>query len=1040
MADSDDRVRRQLRTLQRVVGGPSDAVLARRSGLSPATFSEVMSGKRSLREEFVGKVVAGCVVSARVNGHAPMDVRRVLHALRLPGHTASDGGLLERDEDLDRCSAVLDAVRARVGATVLVEGPAGIGKSQLVAQVCTEAAVRGIVPLAVRGNQRDQTMAFGAARTLLARWVAGHGERERRTLFAGAADFARVPLGVSQANRRGPDSMIGLTEALYWLIVNATSLLGAGSEEEGLLLAVDDAHWLDEESLRWLEFVADRLTGLPVVLLLAHRPHERPGLTRIALRATEVVRPRPLGPAAVRTMVHRSPLAHRTRGGEPDDRFCAALLDRSGGNPFYLRWMLDMARERDLKPTAADAELVGSLTPRHVVQYLSERLADLGPAARRLAHAGAVLGPGHPLGDTARLAGLSTPEAKREYDRLCDAAILTPGPTVDFRHPIIHSAVYDDIDPSLRSDFHLAAARLLHDRHAASDAVAAHLLDVHAAGDPWVTDRMTTAAEDALGSGLAATAARYLKRAVEEPPPPARQCQVRLRYGQALALQEVAAAVPELRAAYRQAPDDVLRTDAAVALAKAHGYADQLGDGVRLLDAALDRCTDEGQRQRLLAEQLLWATWWDDDPERADRMDVLGRIAPPLAGETDVERLLIVLHAWSLVLRGRPRAEGFAAVERVVRRGVVFADVDQGMEIATMTGFVHLYSGAADVSHRMFDQAIDEFDRHGWRGAHLAFAYANRGRSALRLGRLHDAIADAGIALRLAVRSGSGTPAEWFSTGTLIETLLARGEVDAAVSVCAERGYREHRPDAVVIPVPETVAGALSLAQGHHRRAAAVLRTAGNRLNAASITNPAVCGWRFDLVEAVRRSAPDEARKVASEAVRLADRFGDPVTRGQALRTFAAVDADRAALLEESAQLLGNVPDRFQYLQTLAQLGAVFARSGHTEDARRTFTEAVTLADECDALALRKDLGRQLGDIGVTAERPPRVNTLSPRSRRVAQLAAEGRSEAEIAHKMVLNLDTVRKLELGACDQLGTDSRTGLRRALDHDRRISRAE
>ncbi|MFJ7215304.1 ATP-binding protein [Amycolatopsis sp. NPDC098790] len=1032
MAESDDRVRRQLRTLQRVVGGPSDAVLARRSGISAATFSEVMSGKRSPREEFVGKVVAGCVVSARANGHAPMDVRRVLHALRLPGHTASDSGLLERDDELDRCSAVLDAVRARVGATVLVEGPAGIGKSQLLAQVCTEAAVRGIVPLAVRGNQRDQTMAFGAARTLLARWVTGHGEREQRALFAGAADLARLPLGVPRVRHRSPDSMIGLTEALYWLVVNATSLLGVGSDEEGLLLAVDDAHLLDEESLQWLEFLADRLTGLPVVLLLAHRPHERPALTRIALRATEVVRPRPLGPAAVRTMVHRGPLAHRTPGGEPDDRFCAALLDRSGGNPFYLRWMLDMARERDLKPTAADAELVGTLTPRHVVQYLSERLAGLGPAARRLAHAGAVLGPGHPLGDTALLAGVTTAEAKREYDRLCDAAILAAGPTVDFRHPIIHSAVYDDIDPSLRSDLHLAAARLLHDRHAAPDAVAAHLLDVHAAGDPWVTDRMTTAAEDALGSGLAATAARYLERAAGEPPPVARQCRVRLRYGQALALREVAAAVPELRAAYRQAPDDVLRTDAAVALAKAHGYADQLGDGVRLLDDALERCTDERQRQRLLAEQLLWAAWWDDDPLRVDRMDLLDRTAPPLAGDTDVERLLIVLHAWSLVLRGRPRAEGFAAVERVVRRGVVFADVDQGMEIATMTGFVHLYSGAADVSHRMFGQAIDEFERHGWRGAHLAFAHANRGHSALRLGRLPDAVADAGIALRLAVRSGSGTPAEWFATGTLVEALLARGEVDAAVAVCAERGYREHRPDAVIMPVPEAVAGALSLAQGRQNRAAAILRTVGNRLDAASMTNPAVCGWRLGLAEALRHSAPEESRQIASDTVRLADRFGDPATRGQALRTLAAVDADRAELLEESARVLRSAPDRWQYLQTLAQLGAVFARSGHAEDARRTFTEAVALADECGAPALRKDVARQLGDMGVTAEPPPRVNALSPRLRRVAQLAAEGRSEAAIAHRMVLNLDAVRKLELSACHELGTDSRTGLRRALNH--------
>ncbi len=145
--DPDDHVRRQLRTLQRVVGGPSDAVLARRSGVAAATFSEVMSGKRRPREEFVAKVVSGCLVSARASGHAPLDERRLLRALRLPGHTASDSGILERDDDLDRCSAVLESVRARMGATIVVEGPAGIGKSEVVAHVCAEAAARGIGPL-----------------------------------------------------------------------------------------------------------------------------------------------------------------------------------------------------------------------------------------------------------------------------------------------------------------------------------------------------------------------------------------------------------------------------------------------------------------------------------------------------------------------------------------------------------------------------------------------------------------------------------------------------------------------------------------------------------------------------------------------------------------------------------------------------------------------------------------------------------------------------------------------------------------------------
>jgi DNA-binding CsgD family transcriptional regulator len=1043
--DADDHVRRQLRTLQWVVGSPTDSVLARRSGVAAATFSEVMSGKRRPRPEFVAKVVSGCLVCARAGGHAPLDERRVLQALRLPGHEASDSGILERDEDLSRCSAVLDAVRNRAGAVIVVEGSAGIGKSELVARVCAEAAVRGVTPLAVRGNQRDQTLAFGAVRTLLARWVASREPRDRQDLFNGAAAFARVPLGLPlgppHGQGGGPDSVIGLTEALYWLVVNACDLLGTGRGEPGLLFAVDDAHWLDEESLSWLEFLSDRLAGLPLVLVVAYRPHEpgpTPALRRIALRAAQTVRLRPLSPDAVRTIIGRSLAAARTRRADdqpPDNAFCAAFAQHSGGNPFYLRWMLDLARERGLAPTAGSAEQVGTLTPRHVVAYLNELLTGLGPAARRLAQAVAVLGPGCALDRVAVLAELPLAEAKREYDRLCDASILAPDPQLDFCHPIIRGAIYEDIDRSRRSDGHLAAARQLHYEGADPDAVAAHLVQVRAAADPWVVDRLSSAAAGAMATGLSSMAARYLQRAVGEPPPPVDRCRVRLRYGQALALGQVAAALPELLAAYQQADDESLRTEAAVALAKTYGYADRLADSVRLLDGAIDRCTDDRLRDQLITEQLLWATWWGDDPARADRMHLLDRIAAPLAGTTYQQRMLIAMHAWSLVQRGRPHAAALTAIEPVIRRGVVFADLDEGMELATMTAFVHMYSGPVGVAHALFEQAIGEFDQQGWRGTHLAFAHANLANAALRQGRLADAIADADIALRLADRSGEGTPAEWFATGTLIEALVARGDPERAALISTNRRYAEQQPDAFVLPVPRAVLGALHLARRDTTRAIDSLRAAGRHLDQASIANPAVCPWRFDLALALRHSAPDEAHAVAAEAQRRADAFGDPTTRGRAMRSRAALDPDSPIeLLQESADVLREAANRYEYAGTLAELGTALIRAGHPRDARQPLTDALALADECGALSLRTAVSQRLVQAGGAATPARRTSTLHPREQRAAHLAAQGRSDAEIAHAMVLGLDTVADLLRGARDKLAATSRAELRRILDDSR------
>ncbi|MEU4536900.1 AAA family ATPase [Streptosporangium sp. NPDC023825] len=1020
--DPDDHLRRQLRTLQRVVGGPTDATLARRSGVAAATFSEVMAGKRRLRDEFVAKVVAGCVACARATGRVALDERHVLQALRLPGHTAADNGIFERDDDLNSCSSSLDDVRRRAGATIVVEGPAGIGKSELLARVCSESAVRGITPLVVRGNQLDQTMAFCGVRTLLGRWAAGHSGQDRQRLFAGAAAFARVPLGLPHTRRGG--SMIGLTEALYWLLVNATDPAG---RDDALLLAVDDAHWLDEESLNWLEFLSDRLAGLPVVLLLACRPDEpttSPALTRIILRATSIIRPRPLSLDAVRAIVDRS-LGRRS--GPPDETFCSAFHQHSGGNPFYLRWMLDLAHERRLAPTAGSATRVARLIPRQVVVHLNERLSMLGPSAGRLARTIAVLGPGIQLDQAVRLAGLTSEEGGREYDRLCRAAILADRSSVDFRHPIIRSAVYDALDPSQRSDTHLAAARLLHHADAGLETVAAHLLRVNTAGDPWVVDRLAAAAAEAMSSGLAGTAARYLGRAVAEPPPPGRRCQVRMRYGQALALGEVATAIPELLAARKQAADDAQGVEAAIALAKAYSYANRLGDAVRSLDRALDGCRDDALRDRLRAEQLLWATWWADDPHRPDRMLLLDRAAPPLSGTGHVERLLIATHAWSLVLRGEPRTAAAEAIRPVLRNGVSFADLDQGMEVGTMTGFVHLYSDDLSMAGRLFEQAMEEFDRNGWRGTHLTFTRAHVANVALREGRLADAVADAEIALRLADRTGPGTPGEQFATGTLIEALLARGDVERAQAVCGDREYGTSLADAVVLPVPNAVRGALQLARGQTAGAAATLRRVGQWLENACLLNPSMCLWRFDLGRALRHSAPDQAREVVAVGMRRADRFGGELARARALRTLAVLQPDSAVeLLEEAIRILCPTPHRLEQAHALAELGTALTRSDH--DARVLLSEALTLAEECGAVSLGDAVARRLGSAPRLRRR--RVNALDPCRQRVARLAADGHSKSEIAYSMVLDLDTVTTLLREAHDVLGVDSLAGLRRAL----------
>ena len=196
--------------------------------------------------------------------------------------------------------------------------------------------------------------------------------------------------------------------------------------------------------------------------------------------------------------------------------------------------------------------------------------------------------------------------------------------------------------------------------------------------------------------------------------------------------------------------------------------------------------------------------------------------------------------------------------------------------------------------------------------------------------------------------------------------------------------------------------------------------------------NPSICPWRFDLAAALGGSAPDEAREIATTGQRWADRFGAPVASGRALRAIAALSPDSAVEpLEESARILRDTGNRLEYAHTLAGLGSALIRRGHADDARAPLSTALALADECGALALRAAITQQLTSVGGTIDtRRRRSDALDPTHRRVAQLAAKGLSESEIANDMVLGLNTVTTLLREAYDRLGATSRAEVRDAI----------
>src|SRR3954452_1796748 len=217
--------------------------------------------------------------------------------------------LLERDDELTALGRQLEAVRAGTGRVMVVEGPAGIGKSSLLAAVARAAEARDATVLRARGGQLEQDAAWGVARQLFSPVRASTNWAE---LAVGAAALAQRALD-PDAPEPVPagDAMHAAAHGLTWLASNL-------AERAPTLLVVDDIHWADAPSLRWLAQLSRRLDELALGVLCALRagePAAEPELRAELLPAAREapVPPHPLGPAAAEALVReRLPAADAT--------------------------------------------------------------------------------------------------------------------------------------------------------------------------------------------------------------------------------------------------------------------------------------------------------------------------------------------------------------------------------------------------------------------------------------------------------------------------------------------------------------------------------------------------------------------------------------------------------------------------------------------------------------------------------------------------------------------------------------------------------
>jgi tetratricopeptide (TPR) repeat protein len=521
--------------------------------------------------------------------------------------------LLDRDRELAALDALTDDARAGRGRLVLIEGPAGIGKSGLLADL-RERAAAGSRVLAARASELEREFAFGIVRQLFETEVAERGERA----LAGAAAPAAAVFTSAPTHEGEAAASFAALHGLYWLTLNLAA-------ETPLVLAVDDVHWCDRPSLRFLAYLSRRLDGMPALVALTLRSAEagtdRALLVEIANDpATVAIRPGPLGADAVQELV-RAEL-----GDEAAPAFCAACQEATGGNPLLLRQLLRTLEAEGVPPDAAHVDAVSAVGPRAVASTVLLRLARLPTDAAAVTRAVAVLGESARMPVVAALAGLDERAVASASGDLLRAEILRPDPPLAFVHPLVRDAVYHELSPAERELQHEQAARMLRDNGAPTEQIAAQLLMAPPRGEAWAAELLERAGRAATAKGAVDSAVAYLTRALEEPPPAERRDGVLLALGLVEAHTNGPSAIEHLQLVYEHLDDPVVRGRTALALGQMLLHLDREQEASALLRTAVAGLPAELDDLRGLLEALEITTFYFGGGDARIR----ARLAEPL--------------------------------------------------------------------------------------------------------------------------------------------------------------------------------------------------------------------------------------------------------------------------------------------------------------------------------------------------------------------------------------------------------------------------
>ena len=924
------------------------------------------------------------------------------------------GPLLDRAAELAAIAGAVDSAVAGAGSALLVEGAAGIGKTSLLAQACAQAAAAGMTVRVAHAAEFEGGYAWGVVRELFqpeAR-ARGHG------LAGDAAALAAPALG--HAGTAGEEDSFAVVHGLYWLAAGI-------AQQAPLLLAVDDLHWADQPSLRYIAHLARRLDGLPVLLVATVREPRSATAQDRALTAglaadpaVTVLRPATLSPAASAGLVRTA------LGGAPSAQFQAACHELTGGNPLLLEGLLASLAAEGIRGTDDDVPHLRRLTPGTVSRRVLLQLGRMPAACLAAARAVAVLGTAATTARAGRLAGLDADACAEAVGALMAERLIEGDHAVRFVHPLVRAAVYQDLASPVRQRWHLRAARLLDAEGGSQQEVTVHLLASAPDGDAWVVRELRDAAADARGRGAPDVAVLCLQRVLAEPPPATERAEILFGLGQLEAMQAPALAAEHLGEALAATTAWPRRGEIAQALGEALALAGRFADAVDLLTSTAAEASDERSREPL--EAALFNTARMDIGTRAATRPLLDRVQARAACGEILDPQLHANLAIELAATGKDRDQAVWNARQALTALPRLMSASAAALPETLS--VLLFADQAAEARAAAGQWLHLTQEQGSESA-VATAVGFASLLALYGGQVSEAVAfgQQGIA---------GTPNIWISTITssfTVRALVERAELENARSLLAALGL-----DGDLIPTwPHNLVrharGCLHAAAGDHAAAADDLLKAGELAQEWGIPNPAILPWRSAAALSLAALGDKQAaRRLAAEEIALARGWGAGRALGIALHAggLVAGGAGGAELLTEAVSVLRPAPAPLELARALIELGAAQRRAGARTQARELLREGLDLAHAMGGLALRDRARRELV---IAGGRPRRDATrgrdaLTPGELQVAQLAAAGLTNRQIAQRLFVTQRTVENHLTSSYAKLQITSRSALSAAL----------